>query len=67
MVEKYAEAFGKGELTIHKLRHTFATQHYKTNKDIATLKRQLIGDFLSAGRGTLKSPFFIGIAQKKVL
>lgn len=41
MVEKYAEAFGKGDLTIHKLRHTFATQHYKTNKDIATLKRQL--------------------------
>ncbi|MCQ6282963.1 tyrosine-type recombinase/integrase [Bacillus sp. EB600] len=41
MVEKYAEAFGKGDLTFHKLRHTFATQHYKTNKDIATLKRQL--------------------------
>lgn len=41
MVDKYAEAFGKGSLSIHKLRHTFATQHYLTNKDINTLKRQL--------------------------
>lgn len=41
MVDKYADAFGKGSLSIHKLRHTFATQHYKTNKDINTLKRQL--------------------------
>lgn len=40
-VNKYAEAFGKGTLSIHKLRHTFATQHYKMNKDIAALKRQL--------------------------
>lgn len=41
MVDKYAEAFGKGALSIHKLRHTFATQHYQVNKDINTLKRQL--------------------------
>lgn len=41
MVDKYAEAFGKGSLSIHKLRHTFATKHYATNKDINTLKRQL--------------------------
>lgn len=41
MVEKYSTAFGKASLSIHKLRHTFATQHYKTNKDINTLKRQL--------------------------
>ncbi|KZE67996.1 hypothetical protein AWM68_17650 [Fictibacillus phosphorivorans] len=41
MVDRYADAFGKGALSIHKLRHTFATNHYKENKDIATLKRQL--------------------------
>lgn len=41
MVNKYAAAFGKGDLSIHKLRHTFATQHYKNNNDIASLKRQL--------------------------
>jgi site-specific recombinase XerD len=41
MVNKYAKAFGKGMLSVHKLRHTFATQHYKNNKDIYTLKRQL--------------------------
>ena len=41
MVNRYAKAFGKGTLSVHKLRHTFATQHYKNNKDIYTLKRQL--------------------------
>lgn len=41
MVDKYAEAFGKPFLSIHKLRHTFATQHYKKNKDLITLQRQL--------------------------
>lgn len=41
MVEKYATAFGKGDLSIHKLRHTFATNYYKENNDIASLKRQL--------------------------
>jgi site-specific recombinase XerD len=41
LVDKYADAFGKGMLSVHKLRHTFATNHYKENKDIASLKRQL--------------------------
>lgn len=41
MIDKYAEAFGKGALSVHKLRHTFATNHYKENGDIAALKRQL--------------------------
>lgn len=41
MIEKYVQGFGKGQLTLHKLRHTFATNHYKHNKDIASLKRQL--------------------------
>lgn len=41
VVDKYADAFGKGALSIHKLRHTFATNHYKENGDIAALKRQL--------------------------
>lgn len=41
MVDKYADAFGKGALSVHKLRHTFATNYYKENGDIAALKRQL--------------------------
>lgn len=41
VVDKYADAFGKGALSIHKLRHTFATNHYKENGDLAALKRQL--------------------------
>lgn len=41
MFEKYAWAFGRSKLSLHKLRHTFATNHYKENKDIALLKRIL--------------------------
>lgn len=41
MIKKYAAAFGKSSLSIHKLRHTFATNHYKENKDIKTLQVQL--------------------------
>ncbi|CDQ41945.1 tyrosine recombinase XerS [Virgibacillus salexigens] len=38
MINHYADAFGKSSLTLHKLRHSFATNYYKVNKDLATLK-----------------------------
>lgn len=41
MVKKYAEAFGKSDLSVHKLRHTFATRHFQANKDIRSLQTQL--------------------------
>lgn len=41
MFQKYADAFGKSRLSLHKLRHSFATNHYKENSDIALLKRIL--------------------------
>ncbi|CEH29103.1 hypothetical protein AM501_04370 [Aneurinibacillus migulanus] len=41
MVEKYAKAFEKPSLTVHKLRHTFATRFHQTNNDVVKLKRQL--------------------------
>ncbi len=40
MVSKYANAFGKPYLTIHKLRHSFATSYYLKN-DIYKTQRQL--------------------------
>ncbi|GIQ69553.1 tyrosine-type recombinase/integrase [Xylanibacillus composti] len=40
MVTKYAKAFGKPHLTIHKLRHSFATSYYMKN-DIYKTQRQL--------------------------
>ncbi len=40
MVTKYATAFGKPYLTIHKLRHSFATSYYMKN-DIYKTQRQL--------------------------
>ncbi len=40
-VEKYAKAFGKGGLTVHKLRHSFATNHYMENNNLAQLQQQL--------------------------
>jgi site-specific recombinase XerD len=40
-VEKYAKAFGKNELSVHKLRHSFATNYYVENKDLAKLQQQL--------------------------
>lgn len=40
-VEKYARAFGKGGLSVHKLRHSFATNHYTENNDLAQLQQQL--------------------------
>jgi site-specific recombinase XerD len=41
MLERYVEAFGKPSLSIHKLRHTFATKFHQENNDLAKLKGQL--------------------------
>lgn len=41
MFKNYVIAFGRSRLTLHKLRHSFATQHYKENRDIALLKKIL--------------------------
>lgn len=41
MLERYVDSFGKPALTIHKLRHTFATKFHQENKDLAKLKEQL--------------------------
>jgi site-specific recombinase XerD len=40
MVSKYASAFGKPMLTVHKLRHSFATSYYLKN-DIYKTQKQL--------------------------
>lgn len=40
MVSKYAKAFGKPMLSVHKLRHSFATSYYLKN-DIYKTQRQL--------------------------
>ncbi|MDN4075308.1 tyrosine recombinase XerS [Fictibacillus terranigra] len=37
----YIAMYEKNTLTIHKLRHSFATRHYKENNDIAMLKEVL--------------------------
>lgn len=41
MVEKYAVAFGKPALSVHKLRHSFTTRYQLENNDIPKLRRQL--------------------------
>lgn len=41
MVKKYAIAFGKPALSVHKLRHSFATRYQAENNDIPKLRRQL--------------------------
>ena len=41
MLERYVDSFGKPALTIHKLRHTFATKFHQENNDLAKLKEQL--------------------------
>jgi integrase len=41
MLKRYVDAYGKPALSIHKLRHSFATNYHKINKDIAKLKEQL--------------------------
>jgi integrase len=39
--EKYAAAFGKPSLTVHSLRHSFATRYHLENNDVPRLKNQL--------------------------
>ncbi|MCL1631731.1 tyrosine recombinase XerS [Sporolactobacillus sp. CPB3-1] len=41
LVKKYAVAFGKPSLSVHKLRHSFATRYQAENNDIPKLRRQL--------------------------
>lgn len=41
LVEKYATAFGKPSLTVHSLRHSFATRYHLENNDVPRLKNQL--------------------------
>jgi site-specific recombinase XerD len=41
MVKKYAQGFGIGELSVHKLRHSYATNHYMENEDIIKLQSLL--------------------------
>lgn len=41
LVEKYATAFGRPSLSVHKLRHSFATRHVKENNNVPQLKEQL--------------------------
>jgi site-specific recombinase XerD len=41
MFDRYVEAFGKPALSLHKLRHTFATKFNQKNNNLAKLKIQL--------------------------
>jgi integrase len=41
LVEKYAVAFGKPSLSVHKLRHSFATRYHAEINDVPKLRRQL--------------------------
>jgi site-specific recombinase XerD len=41
MVEKFATAFGKPALSVHKLRHSFATRYHLENNDVPKLRKQL--------------------------
>lgn len=41
LVEKYAAAFGKPSLSVHKLRHSFATRYHAEINDVPKLRRQL--------------------------
>jgi integrase len=41
LVEKYAVAFGKPSLSVHKLRHSFATRYHFEINDVPKLRRQL--------------------------
>jgi site-specific recombinase XerD len=41
LVEKYAVAFGKPSLSVHKLRHSFATRYHSEINDVPKLRRQL--------------------------
>ncbi|WP_025722161.1 tyrosine-type recombinase/integrase [Paenibacillus polymyxa] len=41
LIEKYATAFEKPALTVHSLRHSFATRYHLENNDVPRLKNQL--------------------------
>ncbi|WP_078546770.1 tyrosine recombinase XerS [Litchfieldia alkalitelluris] len=41
VIEKYATAFGKPSLSVHKLRHSFATRYHAEINDVPKLRRQL--------------------------
>ncbi|MBP3950702.1 tyrosine recombinase XerS [Bacillus suaedae] len=41
LIEKYATAFGKPSLSVHKLRHSFATRYHFEINDVPKLRRQL--------------------------
>lgn len=41
LIEKYAIAFGKPSLSVHKLRHSFATKYHSEINDVPKLRRQL--------------------------
>ncbi|WP_017753945.1 tyrosine recombinase XerS [Calidifontibacillus oryziterrae] len=41
LVEKYAISFGKPSLSVHKLRHSFATRYHAEINDVPKLRRQL--------------------------
>ncbi|MEH7438955.1 tyrosine recombinase XerS [Neobacillus drentensis] len=41
LIEKYAAAFGKPALSVHKLRHSFATRYHSEINDVPKLRRQL--------------------------
>ncbi|MDT8861197.1 tyrosine recombinase XerS [Alkalihalobacillus sp. MEB130] len=41
LIEKYAVAFGKPALSVHKLRHSFATRYHIEINDVPKLRRQL--------------------------
>ncbi|NOU75712.1 tyrosine recombinase XerS [Paenibacillus sp. LMG 31458] len=41
MVEKYAIAHGRPALTVHTLRHSFATRYHQENNDVPKLRNQL--------------------------
>ncbi|WP_246596135.1 tyrosine recombinase XerS [Bacillus alkalicola] len=41
LIEKYALAFGKPSLSVHKLRHSFATRYHAEVNDVPKLRRQL--------------------------
>ncbi|MBM7603037.1 site-specific recombinase XerD [Metabacillus crassostreae] len=41
IIEKYATAFGKPSLSVHKLRHSFATRYHAEINDVPKLRRQL--------------------------
>jgi site-specific recombinase XerD len=41
MVKKYGKAFGKPLLSVHKLRHSFATEHFERNQNLPILSEIL--------------------------